>query len=95
MKGKHGCGGERFLLLRFDRHVCVCRCANPNDPTVSLLKVDNLPNSRHQKRFKVDAFQFMDQKTNAYLNEEVSQKCFKIFFFFLSFVKTAEDALEM
>ncbi|XP_037548914.1 zona pellucida sperm-binding protein 1 [Nematolebias whitei] len=49
-------------------------CANPNDPTVSLLKVDNLPNSRHQKRFKVDAFRFMDQ-TNAYLNEEIYFMC--------------------
>ncbi|XP_017277747.2 zona pellucida sperm-binding protein 1 isoform X1 [Kryptolebias marmoratus] len=50
-------------------------CANPNDPTVSLLKVGDLPTSRHQRRFKVEAFQFMDQKTNKYLDEEIYFMC--------------------
>ncbi|CAG5885628.1 unnamed protein product, partial [Menidia menidia] len=45
-------------------------CANPNDPNVSILNVIDHPNSRHRKRFIVNAFQFMDQKTNLYLNEE-------------------------
>uniref|UniRef100_A0A8D0CNQ3 Zona pellucida sperm-binding protein 4-like n=1 Tax=Sander lucioperca TaxID=283035 RepID=A0A8D0CNQ3_SANLU len=48
-------------------------CANPHDPTVSILKVSDLPKNRYQRRFVVQAFQFMDQKTNQYLDEEVSQ----------------------
>lgn len=50
----------------------VCRCANPHDPHVSILKVSNVPGVNHEKRFIVSAFQFMDQRTNKYLNEEVS-----------------------
>uniref|UniRef100_A0A3B4FQ28 Zona pellucida sperm-binding protein 4-like n=1 Tax=Pundamilia nyererei TaxID=303518 RepID=A0A3B4FQ28_9CICH len=47
-------------------------CANPHDPHVSILKVSNVPGVNHEKRFIVSAFQFMDQRTNKYLNEEVS-----------------------
>ncbi|XP_041868455.1 zona pellucida sperm-binding protein 1-like [Melanotaenia boesemani] len=50
-------------------------CANPNDPNVSILKVSNLPNRRHLRRFVVHVFQFMDQKTNRYLNEEIYFMC--------------------
>ncbi|KAM9737713.1 uncharacterized protein ACNS7B_013316 isoform 2-T2 [Menidia menidia] len=50
-------------------------CANPNDPNVSILNVIDHPNSRHRKRFIVNAFQFMDQKTNLYLNEEIYFMC--------------------
>lgn len=32
----------------------------------------NLPQNRHTRRFVVKAFQFMDQTTNKFLNEEVS-----------------------
>ena len=53
--------------------VCVHRCANPHDPNVSILKITGNTKNRHQRRFMVKAFQFMDQKTNKYLNEEVSQ----------------------
>lgn len=50
-------------------------CTNPYDPNVSILKVHGLPQNRHQRRFVVDAFQFMDQKTNKYLNEEIHFMC--------------------
>ncbi|XP_071356625.1 zona pellucida sperm-binding protein 4-like [Trachinotus anak] len=50
-------------------------CANPYDPNVSILKVSDLPKNRHQRRFVVNAFQFMDQKTNKYLNEEIYFMC--------------------
>nr|XP_054601110.1 zona pellucida sperm-binding protein 4 isoform X2 [Nothobranchius furzeri] len=50
-------------------------CANPNDPTVSILKVNGSPNNLHQRRFTVEAFQFMDQKTNMFLNEEIYFMC--------------------
>ncbi|MEQ2195198.1 hypothetical protein XENOCAPTIV_008953 [Xenoophorus captivus] len=50
-------------------------CANPNDPTVSILEVNDLPQNRHQRRFSVKAFQFMDQRTNLYLNEEIYFMC--------------------
>lgn len=53
-------------------YVCLCRCANPNDQNVSILQVSDLPKNRYQRRFTVKAFQFMDQKTNKYLDEEVS-----------------------
>ncbi|XP_075306482.1 uncharacterized protein LOC142368235 [Odontesthes bonariensis] len=49
-------------------------CANPNDPNISILKVIDHPN-RHQRRFLVTAFQFMDQETNLYLNEEIYFMC--------------------
>ncbi|XP_028454061.1 zona pellucida sperm-binding protein 4-like [Perca flavescens] len=50
-------------------------CANPHDPTVSILKVSGLPQNRYQRRFVVQAFQFMDQKTNQYLDEEIYFMC--------------------
>ncbi|XP_021178675.2 zona pellucida sperm-binding protein 1 isoform X1 [Fundulus heteroclitus] len=50
-------------------------CANPNDPTVSILKVSDSPQNRHLRRFRVEAFQFMDQRTNLYLNEEIYFMC--------------------
>ncbi|XP_041665847.1 zona pellucida sperm-binding protein 4-like [Cheilinus undulatus] len=50
-------------------------CANPYDTSVSILKVNNLPKNRHQRRFVVKAFQFMDQKTNKYLDEEIYFMC--------------------
>uniref|UniRef100_UPI003AAE4CB7 zona pellucida sperm-binding protein 4-like n=1 Tax=Centroberyx gerrardi TaxID=166262 RepID=UPI003AAE4CB7 len=50
-------------------------CANPNDPNVSILKVSDLPTNRHQRRFVVKAFQFMDQQTNKYLDEEIYFMC--------------------
>ncbi|KAG8005297.1 Zona pellucida sperm-binding protein 4 [Nibea albiflora] len=45
-------------------------CRNPYEPNVSILQVSGLPKNRHQRRFMVTAFQFMDQTTNKYLNEE-------------------------
>ncbi|XP_071381198.1 zona pellucida sperm-binding protein 4-like [Centroberyx affinis] len=50
-------------------------CANPHDPNVSILKVSDLPKNRHQRRFVVKAFQFMDQQTNKYLDEEIYFMC--------------------
>ncbi|XP_029370675.1 zona pellucida sperm-binding protein 4-like [Echeneis naucrates] len=50
-------------------------CANPLDPNVSILKVSDLPTNRHQRRFVVTAFQFMDQLTNKYLDEEIYFMC--------------------
>ncbi|XP_039977772.1 zona pellucida sperm-binding protein 4-like [Xiphias gladius] len=50
-------------------------CANPYDPNVSILKVSDLPKNRYQRRFMVSAFQFMDQKTNKYLDEEIYFMC--------------------
>nr|XP_046219976.1 zona pellucida sperm-binding protein 4-like [Oncorhynchus gorbuscha] len=50
-------------------------CANPQDPNVSILKFSNLPQNRHQRRFMVQAFQFMDQQTNKYLDEEIYFMC--------------------
>lgn len=44
------------------------RCANPNDPNVYIIVTSN----RHQRRFVVRTFLFMEQKTNLYLDEEVS-----------------------
>ncbi|KAK1880463.1 Zona pellucida sperm-binding protein 1 [Dissostichus eleginoides] len=48
---------------------------NPYDPNVAILKVSDLPTNRHQRRFMVQAFQFMDQTTNQYLNEEIYFMC--------------------
>ncbi|XP_034016285.1 zona pellucida sperm-binding protein 4-like [Thalassophryne amazonica] len=50
-------------------------CANPHDQSVSILKVSGLAKFQHVRRFVVWAFQFMNQRTNKYLNEEVSHKC--------------------
>ncbi|KAF3833979.1 hypothetical protein F7725_025183 [Dissostichus mawsoni] len=38
---------------------------------VKALNLNDLPTNRHQWRFMVQAFQFMDQTTNQYLNEEL------------------------
>nr|XP_057903906.1 zona pellucida sperm-binding protein 4-like isoform X2 [Doryrhamphus excisus] len=50
-------------------------CANPYDPNVSILEVKDLPQNRHQRRFVVRAFQFMDTKTKKYLDEEILFMC--------------------
>ncbi|AWP21553.1 putative zona pellucida sperm-binding protein 4-like isoform 2 [Scophthalmus maximus] len=50
-------------------------CANPFDTNVSILKVSDLPTNRNQRRFVVNAFQFMDQTTNKYLDEEIYFMC--------------------
>ncbi|XP_047461591.1 zona pellucida sperm-binding protein 4-like [Mugil cephalus] len=50
-------------------------CANPNDANVSVLKVSDIPKNHNQRHFVVDAFQFMGQKTNKYLNEEIYFMC--------------------
>ncbi|XP_008299482.1 zona pellucida sperm-binding protein 4-like [Stegastes partitus] len=50
-------------------------CANPHDPHVSILQVSDLPKNRHQRRFVVTAFQFMEKKTNKYLDEEICFMC--------------------
>ncbi|XP_059205155.1 zona pellucida sperm-binding protein 4-like [Centropristis striata] len=50
-------------------------CANPYDPSVSVLQISGDPKVRNKRRFVVKAFQFMDQKTNKYLNEEIYFMC--------------------
>ncbi|XP_068603635.1 zona pellucida sperm-binding protein 1-like [Brachionichthys hirsutus] len=50
-------------------------CANPYDPNVFVLQVSDFPINRHRRRFVVKAFQFMDQKTNKYLDEEIYFMC--------------------
>ncbi|XP_070841116.1 zona pellucida sperm-binding protein 4-like [Chaetodon trifascialis] len=50
-------------------------CANPHDQQVSILQVSDLPKNRYQRRFVVKAFQFMDQRTNKYLDEEIYFMC--------------------
>ncbi|XP_033980315.1 zona pellucida sperm-binding protein 4-like [Trematomus bernacchii] len=50
-------------------------CTNPYGPNVAILKVSDLLTHRHQWRFMVQAFQFMDQATNQYLNEEIYFMC--------------------
>lgn len=75
MKGKYGlCVFKCIQVLSHlnTSYVCLCRCANPYDPNVSVLQVSDLPKNRHQRRFVVKAFQFMEQTTNKYLDEEVS-----------------------
>lgn len=61
----------------FITSIYLCRCANPYDPNVSTLKASDFPQSGNKRRFMVTAFQFMNHKTNQYLDEEVSQnkKC--------------------
>lgn len=44
------------------------RCTNPYDPYVYIIVSAN----RHQQRLAILAFQFMEQKTNIYLQEDVS-----------------------
>lgn len=49
------------------------RCPNPLDSgNTSILYMKDLPQNRHQRRFEIKAFQFMDLSTNKYLNEEVT-----------------------
>ncbi|KAJ3609748.1 hypothetical protein NHX12_024259 [Muraenolepis orangiensis] len=50
-------------------------CANPNDPTVALLEITGNQTNQKQRRFKVNAFQFMDVKTNTYLDEPIYFMC--------------------
>ncbi|XP_061787315.1 zona pellucida sperm-binding protein 4-like [Nerophis lumbriciformis] len=50
-------------------------CANPYDPNVSILQVSDLPRNRHQRRFVVNAFQFMDVTTKKYFDEEILFMC--------------------
>lgn len=60
------------LQLKHELPVCcVCRCVNPHDPNVFVLHMSDSTN-RHQRRFMIKAFVFMEQKTNKYLDEEVS-----------------------
>ncbi|XP_055368956.1 LOW QUALITY PROTEIN: zona pellucida sperm-binding protein 1-like [Betta splendens] len=61
--------GKKCLVLIYEG------CANPYDPNVSILKVIDLPKKSPQRRFLVTAFQFMEQKTNLYLNEEIYFMC--------------------
>ncbi|XP_059366077.1 zona pellucida sperm-binding protein 4-like isoform X2 [Carassius carassius] len=58
------------LILLFDG------CPNPLDSgTTSILYMKHLPQNRHQRRFEVKAFQFMDLSTRKYLNEEIYFMC--------------------
>ncbi|XP_026204791.1 zona pellucida sperm-binding protein 4-like [Anabas testudineus] len=50
-------------------------CANPNAPNVAVLKASGIPQNPNQRRFVVTAFQFMDQRTNRYLDEEIYFMC--------------------
>uniref|UniRef100_A0A8B9J735 ZP domain-containing protein n=1 Tax=Astyanax mexicanus TaxID=7994 RepID=A0A8B9J735_ASTMX len=51
-------------------------CPNPLDAdNISILHMADLPQNRHKRRFEVKAFQFMDQCTNNYLNEEIYFMC--------------------
>ncbi|XP_076865889.1 zona pellucida sperm-binding protein 1 [Brachyhypopomus gauderio] len=51
-------------------------CPNPLDSeSASILYTADLPQNRHKRRFEVKAFQFMDQSTNKYLNEEIYFMC--------------------
>uniref|UniRef100_A0A8P4G1V6 Zona pellucida sperm-binding protein 4-like n=1 Tax=Dicentrarchus labrax TaxID=13489 RepID=A0A8P4G1V6_DICLA len=50
-------------------------CRNPYDPNVSILQISDLPKNRFVRRFVVKAFQFMDQTTNQYLDEEIYFMC--------------------
>uniref|UniRef100_A0A8C2DAY0 Zona pellucida sperm-binding protein 4-like n=1 Tax=Cyprinus carpio TaxID=7962 RepID=A0A8C2DAY0_CYPCA len=55
------------LILLFDG------CPNPLDSgSTSILYMKHLPQNRHQRRFEIKAFQFMDLSTRKYLNEEVT-----------------------
>lgn len=57
------------LLIHSDIVCCLSlRCANPYDPYVYIV----VSAKRHQRRLAILAFQFMEQKTNMYLQEEVS-----------------------
>ncbi|KAG5264872.1 hypothetical protein AALO_G00258980 [Alosa alosa] len=46
-----------------------------DSPSTAILHMGNLPQNRHRRRFMVKAFQFMDQTTNKFLNEEIYFMC--------------------
>lgn len=74
MKGKHECPKPcllKHVIAHFELCVCVGRCVNPNDPNVFVLHMSDSTN-RYQRRFMIKAFVFMEQKTNKYLDEDVS-----------------------
>lgn len=51
-------------------------CPNPLDPgNTSILHVNDLPQNPNQRRFKIEAFQFMDLSSNKYQNEEIYFMC--------------------
>ncbi|XP_054462430.1 zona pellucida sperm-binding protein 4-like [Anoplopoma fimbria] len=50
-------------------------CANPFDSNVSILKVSGSTTNRNRRRFMVLAFQFMNQNTNQFLDEEIYFMC--------------------
>ncbi|XP_056336233.1 zona pellucida sperm-binding protein 1-like [Danio aesculapii] len=51
-------------------------CPNPLDPgNTSILHVNDLPQNLNQRRFKIEAFQFMDLSSNKYQNEEIYFMC--------------------
>ncbi|KAM8883270.1 zona pellucida sperm-binding protein 4-like [Synchiropus picturatus] len=49
-------------------------CTNPNDKTVTIIPIGDTTN-RYQRRFVITAFQFLDQSTNKYLDEEIYFMC--------------------
>ncbi|XP_065151481.2 zona pellucida sperm-binding protein 1-like [Paramisgurnus dabryanus] len=58
------------LVLLFDG------CPNPLDTdNTAVLYTQDLPQSRHRRRFEIKAFQFIDVSTNKYLNEEIYFMC--------------------
>ncbi|KAM9824513.1 zona pellucida sperm-binding protein 4-like [Neosynchiropus ocellatus] len=50
-------------------------CTNPNDKMVTIIPVGDTELNRHQRRFVITAFQFMEQSTNKYLDEEIYFMC--------------------
>ncbi|XP_016380048.1 zona pellucida sperm-binding protein 1-like [Sinocyclocheilus rhinocerous] len=61
---------QSALILLFDG------CPNPLDSgSTSILYMKHLPQNRHQRRFEIKAFQFMDLSTRKYLNEEIYFMC--------------------
>ncbi|CAL9691586.1 unnamed protein product [Knipowitschia caucasica] len=50
-------------------------CANPFDPQSSVIKNIAYNGPTHERRFEVDVFQFMEQNTNKYLDEEIYFMC--------------------
>lgn len=61
----------KWFLLLWANHLC--RCPNPDlsSAKTSFLRVLDLPQTPHQRRFMVTAFQFMNVTTQKYINEEV------------------------
>ncbi|KAK0136483.1 Zona pellucida sperm-binding protein 4 [Merluccius polli] len=50
-------------------------CANPNDVKVSILSVVGDTTNKKQRRFMVQAFQFMDIQSHQYLDEQIYFMC--------------------